>query len=58
VRCTEDAEPFGAQQYDPDPPDVFLCGVAIADQAAKPIKIGLWVIRVRWAARRPFPVAP
>ena len=34
------AEPFGAQQYDPGPPDVFLCGVAIAVQAAKSIKIG------------------
>jgi hypothetical protein len=34
------AEPFGAQQHDPGAPDMLLCGVPVADQDAKPIKIG------------------
>ena len=30
----------GCSERDPRPPDVFLCGIAIADQAANSIKIG------------------
>jgi hypothetical protein len=33
------AEPFGAQQHDPGAPDMRLCGVPVAGQDAKPIKI-------------------